>query len=94
MEQQLPALRARMSALEDRPVEARALLDQLDGFDDMLSYQDRVRLDVLRNQVLLMEGEHEAGIAGLRALAEQAQTGGSMDLAAEVWRQVAESLAN
>ena len=94
MEQQLLALRARVDFFSGRIGEARALLDRLEGADDLLSYQERTRLDVLRNRVLIREGEHEAGITGLRALAEQAQKSGNMDLAAEIWRQVAESLAS
>ncbi|GAA1958216.1 transcriptional regulator [Catenulispora subtropica] len=93
MEQQLLSLRAEVAVQEHRGDDAQALLDQLVGFDDLLSYQDRIRLDVLRNQVLLMAGERDRGIAGLRALAEQAQANGNMDVAAEIWRLVAESLA-
>ena len=62
--------------------------------DGLLHCQERIRLDVLRNRVLLMEGEQAAALAGLRELAEQAQRSGNMDLAAEIWRLVAESLAN
>jgi hypothetical protein len=39
-----------------------------------------------------MEGNRDQGIAGLRALAEQAQSSGNMDLAADIWRLIAESL--
>jgi transcriptional regulator with XRE-family HTH domain len=93
MEQQLLAQRARVAVIEGDAAEARKALTRLEGFDDTLSYQDRVRLDVLRNQVLLMTGERDAALAGLRALAEQAQAGGNMDVAAEIWRMIAESLA-
>lgn len=93
MEQQLLAQRARVAVIEGDAAEAREALTRLEGFDDTLSYQDRVRLDVLRNQVLLMTGERDAALAGLRALAEQAQAGGNMDVAAEIWRMIAESLA-
>ncbi|MQY32204.1 hypothetical protein SRB17_01470 [Streptomyces sp. RB17] len=92
MEQQLLALRARLAVHQDRPAEARALLDQLEGFDDVTSYQEQVRLDMLRNRVLLMEGNREEAITGLRGLAEQAQSNGNMDLAAEIWRLIAESV--
>jgi hypothetical protein len=93
VEQQLLAVRARVAVVTGHLDEARSLLDQLVCFDDLLSYQDRIRLDVLRNRVLLLEGEQAPALAGLRELAEQAQRSGNMDLAAEIWRLVAESLA-
>lgn len=93
LEQQLLSLRARIAVFEHRAAEAQEFLDRLEGFDDLLPYQDRLRLGVFRNQVLLMQGRRDEGIAGLRTLAEQAQAAGNMDLAAEIWREVAESLA-
>ncbi|MFC8076600.1 helix-turn-helix domain-containing protein [Streptomyces sp. NPDC057307] len=92
-EQELLAVRARIAVIKGRPDEARAALDQLVGFDDRLTYQDRIRLDVLRNRVLLLEGEQAPALAGLRELAEQAQQSGNMALTAEIWRFVAEALA-
>ncbi|MFF0769857.1 helix-turn-helix domain-containing protein [Nonomuraea wenchangensis] len=92
IEQQLLAVRARIAVLTGDIEEARTVLDRLVGFDDLLTYQERMRLDVLRNRVLLLEGEQDAALAGLRKLAEQAQQSGNMDLAAEIWRLVAESL--
>ncbi|MFI6793950.1 helix-turn-helix domain-containing protein [Nonomuraea sp. NPDC050383] len=92
IEQQLLAVRARIAVLTGDLDEARTVLDRLTGFDDLLTYQERMRLDVLRNRVLLLEGEQDAALAGLRKLAEQAQQSGNMDLAADIWRLVAESL--
>ncbi|MGW2213365.1 helix-turn-helix domain-containing protein [Nonomuraea sp. NPDC001684] len=92
IEQQLLAVRARIAVLAGDLDEARTVLDRLTGFDDLLTYQERMRLDVLRNRVLLLEGEQDAALAGLRKLAEQAQQSGNMDLAADIWRLVAESL--
>ncbi|MFF4197479.1 helix-turn-helix domain-containing protein [Nonomuraea sp. NPDC001831] len=92
IEQQLLAVRARIAVLAGDLDEARTVLDRLTGFDDLLTYQERMRLDVLRNRLLLLEGEQETALAGLRKLAEQAQQSGNMDLAADIWRLVAESL--
>ncbi|MEU1720382.1 helix-turn-helix transcriptional regulator [Nonomuraea sp. NPDC005692] len=92
IEQQLLAVRARIAVLTGDLDEARTVLDRLTGFDDLLTYQERMRLDVLRNRVLLLEGEQDTALAGLRRLAEQAQQSGNMDLAADIWRLVAESL--
>ncbi|MET9551382.1 helix-turn-helix transcriptional regulator [Streptomyces sp. NPDC006645] len=93
IEQELLAVRARIAVITGRPDEARAALDQLVGFDDRLTFQDRIRLDVLRNRVLLLEGEQAPALAGLRELAERAQQSGNMALTAEIWRFVAEALA-
>ncbi|MGW2477815.1 helix-turn-helix domain-containing protein [Streptomyces sp. NPDC001665] len=93
IEQLLLSVRARISVLSADPAGARRALDRLAGSDDLLSHQDRVRLEVLRNQVLLLEDEREAALAGLRTLAEEAQGSGNMDLAAEIWRLIAETLA-
>ncbi|MEZ7130470.1 hypothetical protein ACBR40_34500 [Nonomuraea sp. AD125B] len=92
IEQQLLAVRARIAVLTGDLDEARTVLDRLTGFDDLLTYQERMRLDVLRNRVLLLEGEQDTALAGLRKLAKQAQQGGNMNLAADIWRLVAESL--
>ncbi|MGP4012674.1 hypothetical protein [Streptomyces sp. 4N124] len=55
---------------------------------DEVNYRDRVRLDVLRNRLLVLPGD-ETGLDGLRALAEQAQADAGIDLAADVWRTLA-----
>ncbi|MCX5535270.1 hypothetical protein OG785_32565 [Streptomyces sp. NBC_00006] len=47
---------------------------------------------MLRNRVLL-EGERDTTVAGLRELAAKAQHSGDMGLAAEIWRPVAETPA-
>ncbi|MFD0332058.1 hypothetical protein ACFQZC_37430 [Streptacidiphilus monticola] len=92
LEQELLALRARVAVLQERPAQARALLEQLEEYEALTPYQERLRLDMLRNKVRLMEGEREAAVAALRALAEEAQASGNMDLAAEIWRMVADAV--
>lgn len=93
LEQQLMSLRAHIAVQEGRVTDAHALLDRLAGTDLRMTYRERVRLDVLRNQALLLEGKDEEGLAGLRTLAQQAQQDANIDLAAEIWRIAAESLA-
>ncbi|MCX5199534.1 helix-turn-helix domain-containing protein [Streptomyces sp. NBC_00249] len=92
LEQALTALRAHLAFHEGRFEDARALLNRLDGADVRLSYRTRIRLDVLDNQLLLLTGEEEEGLAGLQRLAAQAQETSNIDLAAEIWRLAAESL--
>lgn len=93
LEQQLMSIRAHIAVQEGRVTDAHALLDRLAATDLRMSYRERIRLDILRNQVLLLEGRAEEGLAGLRSLAQQAQQDSNIDLAAEIWRIAAESLA-
>ncbi|MFI8952455.1 helix-turn-helix domain-containing protein [Streptomyces sp. NPDC053750] len=85
-----PALRRQLTALEaetafhdGRHDHARALLGELAGTEDRMTYRDRARLHVLRNRLLVLAGD-ETGLQGLRTLARQARADGSLDLAAEV----------
>lgn len=57
-----------------------------------MTYRDWVRLDIMRHQLRILSGD-DTGVQGLRALAEQAQADANIDLAAEIWRILAESLA-
>ncbi|MFG6191637.1 hypothetical protein [Nonomuraea sp. JJY05] len=75
---ELLALRARLAFHSGHTDEARALLDQLAGAHDHLACQEQIRLDVLRNQLLLLDGKQDEGMRGLRALAEQAQPSAAM----------------
>ncbi|MCX4970622.1 helix-turn-helix domain-containing protein [Streptomyces sp. NBC_00654] len=92
LEQSLTALRARLAFHEGRPADARALLDRLGRTDLRLPYQTRIRLEVLGNQLRILGGEEDEGLAGLQQLALQAQENANIDLAAEIWRLAAECL--
>ncbi|MFE1288229.1 helix-turn-helix domain-containing protein [Streptomyces sp. NPDC058751] len=92
LRQDLLALKADVAFFRARYDEARDLLGELAGMELRMSYRDRVRLDILRNQLRIRSGDL-GGIQGLRDLAEQAQAGANIDLAADIWRVLAESLA-
>ncbi|MFF2363740.1 helix-turn-helix domain-containing protein [Streptomyces sp. NPDC058122] len=92
LRQDLLALKADVAFFLARYDEAHALLGELAGMELRMSYRDRVRLDILRNQLRIRSGD-SSGIQGLRDLAEQAQAGANIDLAADIWRILAESLA-
>ncbi|SCE77487.1 Helix-turn-helix domain-containing protein [Micromonospora mirobrigensis] len=66
--------------------------DELAGRTRYLSFRDRIRLDLLRNQVRLIRDDRVAAIAELRGLALQAQDAGYSDLAADIWRTLADLL--
>jgi transcriptional regulator with XRE-family HTH domain len=92
LRQELTALKADLAFLTGRYDDARALLGELALEDPRMTYRDRVRLDILRHQLRILSGDG-SGVQGLRALAEQAQSDANVDLAAEIWRILAEALA-
>ncbi|NJP93667.1 hypothetical protein HCN51_30210 [Nonomuraea sp. FMUSA5-5] len=61
-----------------------------DGRDDLTSW---MRLRPSSARLALPEGKQDPALDGVRELAERAQQSGNMDLAAETWRLIAESLA-
>ncbi|GHE14126.1 helix-turn-helix domain-containing protein [Streptomyces alanosinicus] len=92
LRQELTALKADLAFLTARYDDARVLLGELAEVEPRMTYRDRVRLDILRHQLRIRSGD-DSGVQGLRALAEQAQSDANIDLAAEIWRILAESLA-
>ncbi|MGY1528591.1 helix-turn-helix domain-containing protein [Streptomyces sp. MN3] len=92
LRQELTALKADLAFLTARYDDARHLLGELAQAQPMMTYRDRMRLDILRHQLRIRSGDAD-GVQGLRALAEQAQADANIDLAADIWRILAESLA-
>lgn len=92
LRQELTALKADLAFLTRRYDDARALLGELALEEPRMTYRDWVRLDIMRHQLRILSGD-DTGVQGLRALAEQAQADANIDLAAEIWRILAESLA-
>jgi hypothetical protein len=92
LRQQLVALKADLAFATARYDDARALLGELAEAENRMTYRERVQMDILRHQLLIRSGD-ERGIQGLRALAEQAQADANVDLAAQIWRILAEALA-
>jgi|SRR5918992_141041 transcriptional regulator with XRE-family HTH domain len=91
---ELLAIRAHLAFREGRVTEARALYDRLRDADARLSFRDEMRLEVLNCQLLVHEGRRDEGLARLQELANQAQESVNVDLAAEMWRIMAETLAD
>ncbi|MFJ3235752.1 helix-turn-helix domain-containing protein [Streptomyces sp. NPDC086787] len=92
LRQELTALKADLAFLTAQYDDARTLLGELALEEPRMTYRDRVRLDILRHQLRILSGD-DGGVKGLRALAEQAQADANIDLAAEIWRILAEALA-
>ncbi|PNG23827.1 helix-turn-helix domain-containing protein [Streptomyces cahuitamycinicus] len=92
IEQELDALKTHLAFHEGRFADARAMLNRLGRSERRMSYRNRIRLDVLDNQLRILEGDEDEGMAGLQQLALQAQESSNIDLAATIWRLAAESL--
>ncbi|MFE2288768.1 helix-turn-helix domain-containing protein [Streptomyces sp. NPDC059443] len=91
LRQDLTALKADLAFATGRYDDARGLLALLAGDQPRMTHRGQVRLEMLRHQLLLLGGD-PAGIQGLRALAQQAQEDANIDLAAEIWRVLADAL--
>jgi transcriptional regulator with XRE-family HTH domain len=92
MEQELLTLQAQLAFHEGRFDDSRATIDELFAKDLRLTYRDQIGIGVLRSRLLLLEGQRKEGLRELRKLGEQAQEASSIDLAAQIWRIVAEAL--
>ncbi|MER7901525.1 helix-turn-helix domain-containing protein [Streptomyces sp. NPDC096046] len=90
-QQEMLTLRVHLAFEEGRYADARAAHDELVLDELRLTYRDRIRLDVLHNRLLILEGQAQQGIQQLRELAERAQQTSNIDLAAEIWRTLAET---
>jgi transcriptional regulator with XRE-family HTH domain len=93
-EQELLTLQAHLAFEEGRFEDARAAHDRLDLDQLMLTYRDRIRLQTLDSLLLIVEGHQEQGLTQLKQLGEDARRASNLDLAAEIWRVLAETLEN
>ncbi|WKU48833.1 helix-turn-helix domain-containing protein [Streptomyces sp. VNUA116] len=93
-QQELLVLQAHLAFEEGRYADARAAHDQLDFDNLVLTYRDRIRLQTLDSLLLIVEGHEQEGRARLKQLGEEARRASNMDLAAEIWRVLAETLEN
>ncbi|MFK3730633.1 helix-turn-helix domain-containing protein [Streptomyces sp. NPDC088090] len=93
LEQEVTSLRAELAFQDGRFADARALLDRVRGAAPQMTYRNRARLDILDGRLLIVEGQEQAGLDRMRALAEEAQATANIDLAADIWRLLAETLS-
>ncbi|MEU1504807.1 helix-turn-helix domain-containing protein [Kitasatospora sp. NPDC005748] len=92
-QQEFLTLRAHLAFHQDDHPAARELCERLGDHPEHLSFRDRVRHLMLRNQLRILNGERDAAIRELEQLAQQAQEAANIDLASEVWRSLAVTLA-
>ncbi|MGC9669689.1 helix-turn-helix domain-containing protein [Planosporangium sp. 12N6] len=92
-DQQLQTLRAHLAFEQGRLDEARAICGQIDECALLLSFRDRIRFQALCCRLRILDGDHENAVRELQELARQAQEARNPELTAEVWRTIAETLA-
>ncbi|HEX6469476.1 MAG TPA: helix-turn-helix transcriptional regulator [Streptosporangiaceae bacterium] len=91
--QQMMTLRAHLAFEEGRVDDARELCERMAEQPLRLSFRDRVRFEALRGELLILDGRLAEGTRVLQELAEQAQGAQHVELAAEIWRNLAKTLA-
>ncbi len=90
---QLRALRARLAYEEGRYAEAGELAGHGQEHLKLLSFQDGLRLQALRARLRMHAGEVEAGTRETQELASRAQEALNVNLAAEIWRDLARTVS-
>ncbi|NEC88398.1 helix-turn-helix transcriptional regulator [Streptomyces sp. SID12501] len=89
-QQELLYVQAKLAFHQGATDRAGELLTAGEDGRQLLSYRDQIRYDVLRGLLALRAGEQGA-LGRLREIAARVQAGNMPDLAAEVWRTVAEN---
>ncbi|MGC4897179.1 helix-turn-helix domain-containing protein [Micromonospora sp. DT31] len=89
-EVQLDVSEARLAAEEGRHAEAVAHCEAALDRSELLSFRDRTRTRMLAARLRAALGEWDRSLADLRAVAEELQEAGAMDLAAEAWQLIAD----
>jgi transcriptional regulator with XRE-family HTH domain len=92
LRQELLTLQTHLAFEQGRYADARTLHDRLHSDELHLTYRDQIRLHMLDARLMLVEGHQDEGIHRLKELGEQARQQSNIDLAAEIWRILAESL--
>ncbi|TDC82873.1 helix-turn-helix domain-containing protein [Micromonospora sp. KC606] len=92
-QQQLLTLRAHLAFEEGRLDEARASCAQIGDEPALLSFRERIRFAALCGRLRIADGDREGGIEALQDLARQSESAHNVELAAEIWRVLAETLA-
>ncbi|WP_406467850.1 helix-turn-helix domain-containing protein [Streptomyces sp. NBC_01594] len=90
--QELATLKAHLAHHEGRPEDAWKIIESMRGEPLRITHRDGIRLRILEAQLMIMEGRLSEGADRLREMGEEAQRTANVDLAAEAWRLLAESL--
>ncbi|WHM37970.1 helix-turn-helix domain-containing protein [Streptomyces sp. BPTC-684] len=91
--QELLVIKAHLAFQQRDLVQAKRLCEQLTDALPQLTFRDRIRLEVLAQQIRILEGYREVGVRRIEELAQEAQSASNVHLASEIWRTLAETLA-
>ncbi|MET7962095.1 helix-turn-helix domain-containing protein [Micromonospora zamorensis] len=91
--QELQSLQAHLAFAEGRLDDARALCEAAAAQRSLLSFRDRLKLAALHARLSILGGDADGGIRALQDVARQAEEAHNVELAAELWRNLAETLA-
>lgn len=89
-EQEYAFLRAQLAFAHGNYEQATVLCEEASHAKEFLNFRDRVRLEMLQEQIRVIQADPEAD-ERLKGLAGEARSRGMLDLAAEVWQAVAET---
>ncbi|MEU6770875.1 helix-turn-helix transcriptional regulator [Streptomyces sp. NPDC046759] len=85
-------VRAHLACAEGDLEQARALCADAAARDVTLSFRDRIRLRMLDGKLDILAERTDQAVQRMRDLAEQARAAHHVELAAEIWRTLAETL--
>ncbi|WP_327253841.1 helix-turn-helix domain-containing protein [Streptomyces sp. NBC_01244] len=86
-------LQCQLAFHEGRFADARELSDRLGPQPEGMSRRDHVALEILRNQLAIVDGDRAGAQAAMERIAKEARESGNVELSAEAWRALAESLS-
>ncbi|WP_327132131.1 helix-turn-helix domain-containing protein [Streptomyces sp. NBC_01343] len=91
---ELLILQCQLAFHEGRFDEAVTLSARLGEDPEGVGGQDRVRLEILRNQLAIIAEGRAGAVVAMERLAKEARESGNVELSSEIWRALAESLAH
>ncbi|MEU1308264.1 transcriptional regulator [Streptomyces cinnamoneus] len=91
-QQEVLILQCQLAFQEGRFDDARAFSDRLLDRTEEVGLREQVRIDILRNQLAIIDGDRTTAVLNMERIAKQAQESSNVELSAEVWRALAEAL--
>lgn len=92
-ETELNLVKAHLAFQQHSIDKARELYERVVPSMSDLTFRDRIRMELLHSQILIMEGDQQSGIRNIEELATRAQERGNMHLVSEIWRILATTLS-
>jgi transcriptional regulator with XRE-family HTH domain len=93
-QQELLLLQAQLAYADGRLADADQTCRQLEQNSSRLSYRDQIKVQTLRNQLLILTGHQDKGTRNLRQLAEETSANNYLELASQIWQALATTLTD